>query len=49
MKNEHKVEMPEGELTKLRAAIVCEQALYHVAEFATNKCRIIPLSGQNGG
>ena len=24
-------------------------ALYHVAEFATDKCRIIPLSGQNGG
>lgn len=24
-------------------------ALYHVAEFATDKCRIIPLSGKNGG
>ena len=24
-------------------------ALYHVAEFATDKCRIIPMSGQNGG
>lgn len=24
-------------------------ALYHVAEFATDKCRIIPLPGKNGG
>lgn len=24
-------------------------ALYHVAEFAVDKCRIIPLSEQNGG
>lgn len=24
-------------------------ALHHVAEFATDKCRIIPLSGKNGG
>ena len=24
-------------------------ALHHVAEFTTDKCRIIPLSGQNGG
>lgn len=24
-------------------------ALHHVAEFATDKCRIIPLPGKNGG
>lgn len=24
-------------------------ALYHVAEFATDKCRIIPLPGKDGG
>ncbi len=28
----HFPELPEGELTKLRAAIVCEQALYEVAK-----------------
>jgi len=24
-------------------------ALHHVAEFATDKCRIIPLPGKDGG
>lgn len=24
-------------------------AIHHVAEFATDKCRIIPLPGKNGG
>lgn len=28
----HFPELPEGELTKLRAAVVCEQALYEVAK-----------------
>lgn len=28
----HYPELPEGELTKLRAAVVCEQALYEVAK-----------------
>lgn len=34
----------------LMAGIVLAcMALHHVAEFATDKCRIIPLPGKNGG
>ena len=30
-------------------ALMADMALHHVAEFATDKCRIIPLPGKNGG
>ena len=30
-------------------ALMADMALYHVAEFATDKCRIIPLPGKDGG
>lgn len=35
-------------LEELGNVLAC-MALHHVAEFATDKCRIIPLPGKNGG
>ncbi len=43
-------ELPEGELTKLRAAIVCEQALYEVAvEFGVDQAIRLGRGEESGG
>lgn len=46
----HYPELPEGELTKLRAAVVCEQALYEVAkELGIDKEICLGRGEESGG